>query len=445
MTEKILFSGPRLAASCYNCNKKQESLDERLKRCSRCLQATYCSTQCQKKHWKLHKPQCVNVTKAPSISVTRVVKEKGLIIYLLPGGKPDPIAPFPERGMPDTRRRVPQMAYKANTCWYYTFNYLRDRYGKHPSSQKLPGREFEKLASTRRKEVSAHEDSLVGITDQLNQPAYKRILSSIVKKTVDMNPAIPILREALGSTGGQYELEKFDATIDLFKKQIKYHNLYDFLLYLKLDKRKEINEVFLKKIGESPSKIFEKLSHKDLFLKQKLGCSTYESIEPRFQRVVLDYFILNTCAQGYGLRECNWQPTDSIDSLISTLDKDGPFSISGEFGKPHYEGSPLKSQSQVEGRDIFFWRSGSFIKSIVIAHSILIIGARKLSDKEYVYYIDSADLSDPKNSQPIYMMSYKRMKQSACDLLGFQVGGDRSVHGFGYHRSSEKKEESKKT
>lgn len=129
--------------------------------------------------------------------------------------------------------------------------------------------------------------------------------------------------------------------------------------------------------------------------------------------------------------------SDSIDILISILDKDGPFSLGGEFGKPHYEGTPLKSQSQEARRDIFFWKPESFIKSIVTCHTILVIGAKKLSGKEYVYYIDSADPSDPENSQPIYMMSYKRMKQSASDLLGFQIKGRRSIHGFGYHRPSE--------
>ncbi|KAL3151219.1 hypothetical protein ABBQ38_013060 [Trebouxia sp. C0009 RCD-2024] len=28
------------------------------RKCSRCKQAIYCSTDCQKAHWKLHKPQC---------------------------------------------------------------------------------------------------------------------------------------------------------------------------------------------------------------------------------------------------------------------------------------------------------------------------------------------------------------------------------------------------
>lgn len=90
--------------------------------------------------------------------------------------------------------------------------------------------------------------------------------------------------------------------------QSSHEDSYDFLLYLKLDKRKKINEEFLKKIGANPSKIFEELSHKDHFLKQKLGGSSYRNIEPRFQSLVVDSLVLNTCAQRYELHECNWQP-----------------------------------------------------------------------------------------------------------------------------------------
>jgi hypothetical protein len=48
---------------CQNCNKL-ETIDRdnknknNLKKCSRCESVRYCSAECQKAHWKIHKPDC---------------------------------------------------------------------------------------------------------------------------------------------------------------------------------------------------------------------------------------------------------------------------------------------------------------------------------------------------------------------------------------------------
>ena len=39
---------------CQGCG----SLSEDLKKCSRCKKVSYCSRECQKGHWKVHKKQC---------------------------------------------------------------------------------------------------------------------------------------------------------------------------------------------------------------------------------------------------------------------------------------------------------------------------------------------------------------------------------------------------
>ena len=39
---------------CANCNKTKK-----LKKCARCTIVYYCSTECQKSHWKTHKPNCL--------------------------------------------------------------------------------------------------------------------------------------------------------------------------------------------------------------------------------------------------------------------------------------------------------------------------------------------------------------------------------------------------
>jgi len=46
---------------CYSCSKSEIELGEKLKRCSRCGGAFYCSRDCQSKDWKLHKKVCRDV------------------------------------------------------------------------------------------------------------------------------------------------------------------------------------------------------------------------------------------------------------------------------------------------------------------------------------------------------------------------------------------------
>ncbi|XP_060095352.1 ubiquitin carboxyl-terminal hydrolase 19 isoform X2 [Heteronotia binoei] len=49
-------SGP--VTECAACQKKQQSEEEKLKRCTRCYRVGYCNVDCQRKHWHDHKTSC---------------------------------------------------------------------------------------------------------------------------------------------------------------------------------------------------------------------------------------------------------------------------------------------------------------------------------------------------------------------------------------------------
>ncbi|KAG8165831.1 hypothetical protein KVR01_004383 [Diaporthe batatas] len=51
--------------SCYHCGKIQADLGEALNRCARCKVASYCNKDCQKAHWKAHKPSCFDHKNPP--------------------------------------------------------------------------------------------------------------------------------------------------------------------------------------------------------------------------------------------------------------------------------------------------------------------------------------------------------------------------------------------
>ena len=42
---------------CENCGTA-ETKEAKLKKCARCKMVAYCNRDCQKAHWKEHKPDC---------------------------------------------------------------------------------------------------------------------------------------------------------------------------------------------------------------------------------------------------------------------------------------------------------------------------------------------------------------------------------------------------
>ncbi|EMR72336.1 hypothetical protein MGN70_005386 [Eutypa lata] len=49
------------AASCFQCGKVKADTGCEPRKCARCELAWYCGKDCQKAHWKLHKPSCVSM------------------------------------------------------------------------------------------------------------------------------------------------------------------------------------------------------------------------------------------------------------------------------------------------------------------------------------------------------------------------------------------------
>lgn len=52
---------------CHGCGMSRESFFQPLKKCARCNKAFYHSRDCQKKHWKHHKPTCFPLANAPEL------------------------------------------------------------------------------------------------------------------------------------------------------------------------------------------------------------------------------------------------------------------------------------------------------------------------------------------------------------------------------------------
>ena len=63
---------------CFHCGKHGHDL----RRCSQCAQAYYCNADCQRRHWRKHKPVCratvaALARRATRVRLARAVREKG--------------------------------------------------------------------------------------------------------------------------------------------------------------------------------------------------------------------------------------------------------------------------------------------------------------------------------------------------------------------------------
>ncbi|KAK4903877.1 hypothetical protein LTR66_017965, partial [Elasticomyces elasticus] len=55
-----------MSETCTVCSKPSTSLPQGLKRCAKCHTQSYCSRECQKKAWSVHKKECSKLAAAAS-------------------------------------------------------------------------------------------------------------------------------------------------------------------------------------------------------------------------------------------------------------------------------------------------------------------------------------------------------------------------------------------
>lgn len=350
------------------------------------------------------------------LPLTILEKTDNSILYEVAAGKPNPKQKCVVNE--DQRNRVIQSAYKGNTCWYYTLNFIRKRVGCEPCEELVKEREIEKLCSLRRKAQTKHENSLPAIADQLqSQVGFETLVGIDLEKAkffIKNKKTIQPIFESPEALEGCPSLFPF---IEEFLKEGKCKNMHEFLLIKKFNTRNEINMQFLSSFNLSIEKLFESEMSEESGYKD----TDWEKLDAVKRGAFLDFFVRDVSAKAYGLQKSFWSPLKGIESLIDELKKKGPLFIGGLLGKPFYIDEPFKMSQKLGERDIYAWRPGAKRHPVmIVGHSVLLVGAKKIQDKAFVYFIDSRDASDPKDksTQKIYMISFNNLTSNIFDLRG---------------------------
>lgn len=348
------------------------------------------------------------------LSISILERTENSILYELPPGKPNPKEKCSVGK--DNRGRVFQSASKNDTCWYFTFNFIRKRIGHFPSEELLKERKIEKLCSQRRKDQTAQENSLPAIAGQLQSEVGLQALGWIDRtKAMYLIANKEISQPLLENSSDLEGYPSLFPFIEEFVKDDNCENMHEFLLKKKLNGRIQINLNFLRELEISVLDLFtEEISNKNGYAKIE-----WKTLDLITKSGFLDFFTRHTCATAYGLKKSSWKPLDGCESLIKELKEHGPLFVGGSIGRPAYIDEPFKMSQQLSGRDIYAWKPGAK-RHKNIGHAVLLIGARKIQDKAHVYFIDPTDPSDPKDKskQKIYMISYGNLTSNIFDLHG---------------------------
>lgn len=352
----------------------------------------------------------------------------------LPLGKPDPTEPRPESG-PDSRRRVIQHGAKGNVCWLAGFNLLRARW-KAPNTEGRVERLFEQSVSKMRKAICKYQDGLPDLVKSFEYSMMADLLKGITKSSVAENPhAIQLLDVVVEAHIGPAKVA-LNTLKESFMTQTKFTNLYDYAKFVSLNGGSGIYETFFAEIGVDPEKLHQQVieTRDEAYCKRYSG-TKWGDIDPQQKNLLLYQLAYNLVAKRSGLQLSYWEPTGRFTFLVEELEIRGPLVVGGFFGRAYYATKPKKLDRTVMGRPLYGWLKTDPKISLIVGHVIVVVGAEKVNDREYVYYVDSEDASDPDHpeKQVLFCMSYQKLVDNILANNGFHHKQASCRVGYAFH------------
>lgn len=118
----------------------------------------------------------------------------------------------------------------------------------------------------------------------------------------------------------------------------------------------------------------------------------------------------------------DWKVQHGFCGLLKELKQHGALAVGGHFGFSFYKAFPHRSDNKFGSFNVYYWQPGDhhLDEENNGAHEILVVGAEKIKDKEYIYYIDPNDQSSKSCERRVYKMSYARFEKALFDLYGLK-------------------------
>lgn len=345
------------------------------------------------------------------------------ILYAMPNGKPNPKQNVQEKAK--NPEIILQGMQKGPTCTYYVYNYLRERIGDNCSDELKDARKIEKICSQYRKE----QTKLGNIFQVLNT-----------------------LADIFESTYGSFSLSKVPSAIELYlkgKEADEAKSIWDTCLkennntsrgLKKLINEKETNKAFetsvnfYKALNVDYRKRLAMHMHREFNNHCDIDDIDKLNILTKRKATHIDSSLL--MAEIYGLKESRWRP-GKIEDLIQELIIHGPLVVGGQHGRSYYEDEPLPLSEQNGDYMTMGLKPGATRKTIDTSHSVLVVGAKIINGKGYVYIKEPNDENDPKKKETnkIYKISNERFCENLVDLFGNKKGSWSPNLGFAHYRN----------
>lgn len=315
-------------------------------------------------------------------------------------GKPDPNESW-DLAIMEQRKRVVYSGQKANTCWYYGLQLLRNnhRIGKKPTESQLKQRSIEIIVSKFRKNIT-QVDKALGVWTEIAECLIDNGYNTKEKT-----------QEFLGSKIGELSpityQEDCRKMLKSFCEQEACDDLFIYAVEPYTHALRNAYRGFFEELGVFEGEIAllaENATNKswDQFsLTQKCA----------FEKAVA----VALAARSYGCKRSLWHPEKPIETLIEQLQLHGPHLVMGRF----FECSWVPLAQTIEERPVFSWE---ITQMAATAHALLIVGTEVTGQKNLVYLLDPRDSSDPKkkSTQKIYVMPYEMLISSIMDLSSAQ-------------------------
>lgn len=345
-----------------------------------------------------------------------LIFEENSVLLKLPSGKPNRKNEAPARV---------SFEQKGHCCLYYGIKLKAMLSENYLKEQNLPVRK--KISSLYRKPIT-HLSKYKYIKQILSRfigtsknPNFKFTEAHKSKLIAHLNSSLLTLRTAVNSNnlieedGFVLTFEDIQKFIDNFKNS-QAVDILEFADEEQIAKMVDLNITFLKEMGQNPE-----TTHNASMLQKA-----------HYLRALSDKMVLNA----YDLKTSDWKPSDNIDVLIKILkEKKSPLLMAGLYGHDFYK----KPCINVDGSgyySVWGWPKGSHTNNLkeqnkqdklAGGHVIDVIGAERILDpkdtltKEFVYFVDPSDLSEPSKKRKIYKISYEQFCNLCFDNEGYHL------------------------